>query len=277
MWHIAKRLIGNRRTPTRYGLFHSAKCVPKKQLKCIIEFMHTFRKEGTTCDLYVQDATRITTGDKKNMWTNCKNNRRGWNFRGEYKVILSGEKCPAWKGDNVKNVDAGRARARKIFDLCPCIICGIPVTDRHHKDNNSLNNTVKNIMILCHRCHMHEHAIMRQLGLTPKYNRISKPKAPSPCSTCGIPYKPLCNGRCHNCSMYFYKHGVERSLLLGLTARIESGWEIRDCGCSAGLQWGGECPIECRVCRGGGIVYHHIKSGAIALYPGGPFAGVRWW
>lgn len=49
------------------------------------------------------------------------------------------------------------------------------------------------------------------------------------------------------------------------------GWESLDCGCSGGLEWGGEQPRECRDCGGNGVISHHIKSGAHALYPGGPF------
>lgn len=52
-------------------------------------------------------------------------------------------------------------------------------------------------------------------------------------------------------------------------------WEIEDCGCSGGLEWGGEYPTECRTCKGGGVLYHHKPSGVRALYPGGPFLG-RW-
>ena len=51
------------------------------------------------------------------------------------------------------------------------------------------------------------------------------------------------------------------------------GWQEIDCGCCAGIQWGGEYPRECASCRGSGILFKHIKSGCLALYPGGPFAG----
>jgi hypothetical protein len=50
------------------------------------------------------------------------------------------------------------------------------------------------------------------------------------------------------------------------------GWEVIDCGCCAGIEWGGESPRECRRCAGG-IVYHHVRTHRLALYPGGPFAG----
>ena len=51
------------------------------------------------------------------------------------------------------------------------------------------------------------------------------------------------------------------------------GWTEDDCGCCNGIEWGGMYPRECRSCGGGGAVFRHIKSGALALYPGGPFVG----
>lgn len=50
-------------------------------------------------------------------------------------------------------------------------------------------------------------------------------------------------------------------------------WEVLDCGCCSGLQWGGEEPRECDNCMGTGVEYRHIKSRVLALYPGGPFLG----
>lgn len=52
------------------------------------------------------------------------------------------------------------------------------------------------------------------------------------------------------------------------------GWQQIDCGCANGLEWGGEEPRECRTCKGWGFVALHDRSGALALYPGGPFCGV---
>ncbi len=48
-------------------------------------------------------------------------------------------------------------------------------------------------------------------------------------------------------------------------------WDEEDCGCSGGLEWGGEYPRECRRCKGGAIIYRHRKSGVTAQWPGGPF------
>lgn len=51
------------------------------------------------------------------------------------------------------------------------------------------------------------------------------------------------------------------------------GWLNVDCGCCNGIEWGGEFPQDCRVCRGDGAIALHVKSGMLALYPGGPFCG----
>ena len=50
-------------------------------------------------------------------------------------------------------------------------------------------------------------------------------------------------------------------------------WEVVDCGCCNGIRWGGEYPDECDTCSGGGVIYRLKKTGAFALYPGGPFCG----
>lgn len=51
------------------------------------------------------------------------------------------------------------------------------------------------------------------------------------------------------------------------------GWTWRDCGCSGGLQWGGDFPHECRSCGGSGAFAVHVASGLIAAWPGGPALG----
>lgn len=55
-----------------------------------------------------------------------------------------------------------------------------------------------------------------------------------------------------------------------LPAHFEPGWI--DCGCCAGISWGGEYPTECYSCKGGGMLWRYA-SGRLALWPGGPFAG----
>ena len=51
------------------------------------------------------------------------------------------------------------------------------------------------------------------------------------------------------------------------------GWLCIDCGCCAGIEWGGEYPKECQRCGGSGYLAKHEKSHTIADYPGGPFRG----
>lgn len=51
------------------------------------------------------------------------------------------------------------------------------------------------------------------------------------------------------------------------------GWFEVDCGCSGGIQWGGEEPIECNTCSASGVIFWHKKSSVFAQYPGGPFQG----
>ena len=50
-------------------------------------------------------------------------------------------------------------------------------------------------------------------------------------------------------------------------------WIEVDCGCCAGIAWGGETPEECYDCGGRGYLLVHRKTGRIADYPGGPFRG----
>jgi hypothetical protein len=51
------------------------------------------------------------------------------------------------------------------------------------------------------------------------------------------------------------------------------GWMTVDCGCCVGIRWGGEFPVECDDCGGTGRYARHERSGALALWPGGPFVG----
>jgi len=51
------------------------------------------------------------------------------------------------------------------------------------------------------------------------------------------------------------------------------GWVRRDCGCCNGIEWGGDVPMECSSCGGGGFVAFHAESRCLADYPGGPLRG----
>ena len=68
----------------------------------------------------------------------------------------------------------------------------------------------------------------------------------------------------------------KRKLIVTIPPRdvpLYPGWQQIDCGCCAGLVWGGEQPRECRRCGGDGYIFLHVVSGALAQYPGGPFVG----
>jgi AP2 domain len=62
-----------------------------------------------------------------------------------------------WKGDKVQP-QSGRMRALKQFpEMDKCQRCEeSPAVDRHHVDNDTLNNSAENVRFLCRRCHMIE-------------------------------------------------------------------------------------------------------------------------
>ena len=52
------------------------------------------------------------------------------------------------------------------------------------------------------------------------------------------------------------------------------GWIEKNCGCASGLQYSvGYEPKECDMCGGAGRYFLRLKSGVMAMYPGGPFLG----
>lgn len=108
----------------------------------------------------------------------------------------SGENHPMWKGDAVCP-NTGRKRARKMYPLGRCEKCGKQGTDRHHKDDNTTNNSPENIMILCRKCHMELDGRAKKLAAwSPIHNRVQEPK---PCIQCSSLYKPLRRGLCARC------------------------------------------------------------------------------
>ena len=61
---------------------------------------------------------------------------------------------PNWRGDNACQ-RTGRSRAERMYpNIGACVACGNPNSERHHLDDNTLNNEPNNIAILCRRCHM---------------------------------------------------------------------------------------------------------------------------
>lgn len=51
------------------------------------------------------------------------------------------------------------------------------------------------------------------------------------------------------------------------------GWFGVDCGCCAGIEWGGETPETCDRCGGSGMIFVHAESLRTAEYPGGRLTG----
>jgi len=86
--------------------------------------------------------------------------RKGYKQTPEHiaKRIRRGMDNCHWKGDSAVT-RSGRSRAERLFiQIKPCEDCGKTGVriDRHHKDNNTLNNDPLNIKFLCRKCHMEE-------------------------------------------------------------------------------------------------------------------------
>jgi 5-methylcytosine-specific restriction endonuclease McrA len=64
----------------------------------------------------------------------------------------TGSANPEWNRFTSTVPHQDRAARRK--PLGKCERCGKPAIDRHHKDDNPLNNALENIEALCRRCHM---------------------------------------------------------------------------------------------------------------------------
>lgn len=54
-----------------------------------------------------------------------------------------------------------------MFPLQPCEVCGSEKSERHHRDDNTLNNNPANIQFLCRKHHMETDG--RLAVLTTKY------------------------------------------------------------------------------------------------------------
>lgn len=69
----------------------------------------------------------------------------------------SGEAHHAWIGDAASK-KVGRKRAlRRYPEIGPCSRCGSSEAERHHIDEDALNNEPSNIEPLCRACHVDEH------------------------------------------------------------------------------------------------------------------------
>ena len=89
--------------------------------------------------------------------------RSGWNHTEEAKKKIS---VAHYRGDNVKG-QAGRRRARVQYPIAkPCEICGAKPENtrinRHHIDEDPLNNSMNNIQFLCNPCHYQVHKELKR-------------------------------------------------------------------------------------------------------------------
>ena len=91
--------------------------------------------------------------------------RSGWNHTEEAKKKIG---ATHYRGNNVKD-QAGRRRARINFAVKTCEICGARPEDtrinRHHIDENPLNNSEINIQFLCNPCHYRVHKELKRRKL----------------------------------------------------------------------------------------------------------------
>ncbi len=73
-----------------------------------------------------------------------------------------GANNPSWKGGISKYKYAyDWRRISRAYRLLVqnCEMCGLPGYDVHHKDFDKLNNDIKNLMLLCRKCHRKVHPL----------------------------------------------------------------------------------------------------------------------
>jgi hypothetical protein len=97
---------------------------------------------------------------RKGVCATC--GRQTWRFdvticKPCYSAKLRAQTGPAnreWGRFTSKKKTQGWDRAKRRKLLGKCEFCDEPAIDRHHFDDNPLNNTDNNIVPLCRRCHM---------------------------------------------------------------------------------------------------------------------------
>lgn len=97
------------------------------------------------------------------------------------------------------DVRAGRRTARRTFrDPTPCTVCGaVANLVRHHRNENTSDNSPENIAWLCRSCHMRHHATLPAEKWSRKYGDA--------CAGCGSNAAPHCSkGYCKPCYMARY-------------------------------------------------------------------------
>lgn len=58
----------------------------------------------------------------------------------------------SWIGDQV-SAKGGRTRALRLYpESGPCVRCGSPRAERHHRNGNTADNRKRNVIALCRKC-----------------------------------------------------------------------------------------------------------------------------
>lgn len=81
---------------------------------------------------------------------------KAWNSGKSYKDdsrILAGEKHPRWENKSKYLIDFKRIRKEILSKKPKCNTCKNPAYLIHHKDRNTRNNSLKNLIPLCSSCH----------------------------------------------------------------------------------------------------------------------------
>jgi 5-methylcytosine-specific restriction endonuclease McrA len=77
-------------------------------------------------------------------------------------------------GNRKRDRARGHKQALKLYpEIGPCVKCGREKSERHHIDDNPLNNSPENIMPLCRSCHTIEH----KKGLSPDHIKRGNERA----------------------------------------------------------------------------------------------------
>lgn len=91
-----------------------------------------------------------------------------------------GANNPAWLGDKASR-SAGHARAVLAFPAPACSGCGATRAERHHIDQNPLNNSPENVAILCRKCHKAAHRLLPSRRALAMLHRLSCEGPPCSC------------------------------------------------------------------------------------------------
>lgn len=96
-----------------------------------------------------------------------------------------GKKVPEFLGNqhafkgNKATPNAARYRARQIKKIEKCYLCGIlKIGNRymviHHIDGNPYNNKVKNLIVLCRKCHPRVHNRWSKIKTLKQINSLKR-------------------------------------------------------------------------------------------------------